>query len=59
MFEGQLLDKMRWNDLALVVLDEAGIHRMLDQHLDFGGLSAQDRPHANGRCHRDIPFIAR
>src|ERR1700687_2047754 len=46
MFEGQLLDEMRRDDLALGVLDEAGIHRMLDQGLDFGGLgprSAGDR----------------
>src|ERR1700730_11707143 len=41
MFEGQLLDEMRRDDLALGVLDEAGIHRMLDQGLDFGGLAAR------------------
>src|SRR3954464_8592487 len=33
IFERQLLDEMRRNDLALGVLDEAGVHRMLDQRL--------------------------
>src|ERR1700731_1065429 len=46
IFEGQSLDKMRRNNLALGVLHEAGIHRMLDQHLNFGDLSARDRPPA-------------
>src|SRR6266851_5026411 len=55
MFEGQLLDEMRRDDLALGVLDEAGIHRMLDQGLDFGGLAARSRPHANGRYHQNTP----
>jgi len=36
-----LLDEMRRNDLALGVLDEAGIHRMLDQRLHLGGLAAR------------------
>src|ERR1700722_610521 len=40
IFEGQFLDEMRRNNLALRVLDEAGIHRMLDQCLDFGGFAA-------------------
>src|SRR5437879_12558911 len=40
IFEGQFLDEVRRNSVALGVLDEAGIHRMLDQRLDFGGLAA-------------------
>src|SRR3954462_11332772 len=39
IFEGQLLDEMRRNDIALGVLDEAGIHRVLDQGLHFGGIA--------------------
>src|SRR3981189_3797277 len=41
IFEGQLLDEMRRNDLALAVLEEAGLHRMLDQRLPLGGLAAR------------------
>src|SRR3984893_5753044 len=40
IFEGQFPDEVRWNGLALGVLDETGIHRMLDQRLDFGGVAA-------------------
>src|SRR3954468_23133253 len=39
IFEGQFLDEMCWNDFALGVLDEAGIHRVLDQRLNFGILA--------------------
>src|SRR6202158_5216525 len=56
IFKGQLLDEMRRNDLALGVLDEAGIHRMLDQRLDFGGFVARGGAHANGRCHQNTPL---
>src|SRR5258705_4280982 len=55
IFEGQLLDEMRRNDLALGVLDEAGIHRMLDQCLHLGGLAARSSAHANARCHLNSP----
>src|ERR1700681_664104 len=58
VFEGQFPDEMRRNDLALGVLDEAGIHRVLDQRLDFGGLAARARTHANGRCHQSILVIS-
>src|SRR5207248_11615301 len=45
MLEGKLLDEMRGNDLAFGVLDEAGIHRMLDQRLHLGGLAEIGRAH--------------
>src|SRR3954453_2421205 len=48
IFEGQLLDEMRRNDLALGIFYEAGIHRMLDQHLYFGGVAAKSGADANG-----------
>src|SRR5437762_13166860 len=57
ILEGQFLDEMWRNDLALGVLDEAGIHRMLDQRLDFGGLSARSRAHANSRRHHNTPLF--
>src|SRR6202022_1371891 len=57
MFEGQLLDEMRRNDLALGVLDEAGIHRMRDQRLDFGGLAPRGGAPANRRCHQNDSLI--
>src|SRR6478672_11276612 len=56
IFEGQLLDEVRRDDLALGVLDEAGIHRVLDQGLHFGGLAGRCGAHANGRCHLVIPY---
>src|ERR1700720_351722 len=56
IFEGQFLDEMRRYDLTLGIPDEAGIHRMLDQRLDFGVLSARNRANANGRGHRDSPL---
>src|SRR5258708_15368952 len=55
IFEGQFPDEVRRNERAVGVLDEAGIHRVLDQRLDFGGLSARDRTHTNGRCHIILP----
>src|ERR1700716_864917 len=57
IFEGQFLDEMWRNDLTFGVLDEAGIHRMLDQRLDFGGLSARSRAHADSRCHQNTPLF--
>src|SRR3954464_6588733 len=33
IFKGKLLDEMRRDDFALGVLDEAGVHRVLDQCL--------------------------
>src|SRR5690242_16450587 len=57
MFERELLDEVRWNDLALGVLDEAGIHRVLDQCLHLGGLAARSGAHANGRCHLITPSL--
>ncbi len=51
IFEGQHLDEMWRNDLALGVLDEAGIHRMLDQRLHLGGVAVRGGAHANARCH--------
>src|SRR3981189_1946060 len=57
IFEGQLLDEVRRNDLALGVLDEAGIHRMLDQRLHLGGFAARSGAHANGRCHLKTPWL--
>src|SRR5712671_659820 len=48
IFEGQLLDEMRRNDLALGVLDEAGIHRMLDQRLHLGEVAVRGCAYANG-----------
>src|SRR5206468_7612221 len=56
IFEGQLLDEMRRDDLALRILDEAGIHRVLDQRLYFGDVAVRGGAHANGRCHLMIPF---
>src|SRR5580692_6151219 len=56
IFEGQLLDEMRRDQLALGVLDIAGVHRVLDQRLDFGVLAARSRAHAYGRCHRNTPW---
>src|SRR5436190_6271589 len=40
VFESQLLDEMRRDRLALGIPDEAGIHRVLNERLDFGGLTA-------------------
>src|SRR5258705_993861 len=59
IFEGQLLDEVRRNDLALDVLDEAGIHRVLDQRLHFGDVAGRAGARANGRCHRNTPSLAR
>src|SRR3954454_14103412 len=39
VFESQLLDEMRRDRLALWLPDEAGIHRVLNERLDFGGLT--------------------
>src|SRR3954453_15168127 len=39
VFESQLLDEMRRDRLALGIPDEAGIHRVLNERLDFGGLT--------------------
>src|SRR6202041_3798751 len=55
MFERQFLDEMRRDECALVILDEAGIHRMLDQRLHFSRLAVCDRAHANARCHVQPP----
>src|ERR1700730_9096918 len=52
IFEGELLDEMRRNDLALGVLDEARVHWVLDQRLHLGGVAVRSCAHANGRCHR-------
>src|ERR1700677_2690308 len=58
MFEGDLLDEMRRNDRAIGIFDESGIHRMLDQRLDFGSVAARCGAHANGRCHQKTPSKA-
>src|ERR1700761_4420398 len=47
MFEGQFPDVMRRNGLTLVVLDEAGIHRMRDQRLNLGDAALGGGAHAN------------
>src|SRR4051812_23038505 len=52
MLEDELLDEMRRNDLALGVLYEAGIHRVLDQRLHLGDTVFRRSPDANARCHR-------
>src|ERR1700761_7678467 len=56
VLEGKLLDEMRRDDLSLRVLDEAGIHRMLDQRLHLGGVAVGGGAHANGRCHVGFPL---
>src|SRR5882672_8851863 len=57
ILEGELLDEMRRNDFALGVLDEAGIHRVLDQRLHLGGLAARSGADANSRCHLNSPNL--
>jgi hypothetical protein len=48
MLESQFLDEMRRDELALGVLDEARIHRVLDQRLHFGDVAVDRGAHANG-----------
>src|ERR1700722_5204895 len=55
MFEREFLDEMRRDECALVILYEAGIHRMLDQRLHFSRLAIYDRTHADTRCHVQPP----
>jgi len=45
MFEGQFLDEMRRSELTVFAFDESGIHRMLNQRLDFGDLAVRYRAH--------------
>jgi hypothetical protein len=44
-------DVVRRDHFALGVLDEARIHRMLDQRLNLGGVAAGNGANADCRCH--------
>src|ERR1043166_3668132 len=55
MFERKLLDEVRRDEFAFGILDEAGIHRVLDQRLYFGLLAVGRRANADGRCHDNSP----
>src|SRR6201999_2752358 len=56
MFEGQFPDVMRRDEFAPVIPDEAGIHRMLDQRLELGGVAFCGGAHADPRCHQSCPI---
>src|SRR5699024_7403386 len=49
------LDVVRRNDVAVRVLDEAGVHRMPNQCLECRGIATGDCTYANTRCHYYSP----